>query len=489
MADNNQKKLIPIYHSGEFPPNEKVEVFLGGTQYIDFSENTTVGFDEKVSELVAKLRKQKIFPDLQTGPAPGAKRERIASVVDSEEAWEVKPLTDVLRERLEMDAILNAAESSSSARSVQLFNILDEEIESSRDRKMREALRKGKEAVRRSMKWLAWVSTLVMYVFGPCVGVIAGMAVQQRLFSETSFQWNQEEWTDTFLGPDFAQTFITLRLWLFVVFISQFAVSLLFLTIQLFAVESHLNYLLALRLSVMLGNPREHLARWEGVTVASEFDAQYTLLTSTYHNMSQDWQTMLVIALFTSHAGATLWLIHFFSFPNDESICSEQAVMTLSIQLFFFYMISMAPFIGMFDAPYAQSAHSTLRHALRHGTSERFDWVDDNSGASGRMQLIVYMQSNPVAWCVFGSEITLFGGRVGAAVLFLVDVVLVVWQYQANDGLSDSGNWTKLRADFTASDSGWGAWLYIMIASAVFAGALWPNSGCNANPAQPDGDP
>lgn len=481
MADNNQKKLIPIYHSGEFPPNEKVEVFLSGLQYIDFSEKSTVGFDEKVSELVVKLRKQKIFPDLPTRPTPGANLERIASMVSSEGTWEVKPLTDVLRERLEMDVMLNAAESSSSARSVQLLNSLDEEIENSRDRKMREALLKGKKAVRHSMKWLAWLSTLVMYVYGPCVGVVAGMAVQQRLYSESDFQWNREEWADTFLGPDFAEMFITLRLWLLVVFISQFAVSLLFLTIQLFAVESHLNYLLALRLSVMLENPLEHLARWDGVTAASAFDAQYTLLTTTYDNMSQDWQTMLVIALLTSHTGATLWLLHFFSYPNDESVCSQQAVMALSVQLFFFYMISMAPFICIFDAPYAQSAHSMLRSVVRHGTSERFDWVDDSSDL-GRMQLIVYMQSNPVVWRVFGSEITLFGGRVGAALVFLVDLGFVVWRYVANDGFSDSGNWTKLHTDFASSDSGWGAWLYIVIAFAVFTGALRPDSGCACKP-------
>ena len=45
MADNNAKKLIPIYHSGNFPPNDKVEVFLGGTQYIDFSSGHERTFD------------------------------------------------------------------------------------------------------------------------------------------------------------------------------------------------------------------------------------------------------------------------------------------------------------------------------------------------------------------------------------------------------------------------------------------------------------
>jgi hypothetical protein len=140
-------------------------------------------------------------------------------------------------------------------------------------------------------RYLAWASTTLMYLFGPCAGVVAGMAVQQRIqhdaADEAAIQW----------ASDFGQTFITLRLWLFVVFISQFAVSLLFLTIQLFAVESHLNFLLAkrcgqfkiahpvhfqtplesvhlmfwhgaafecgcYRLSIMLGNPREHFRRY-----------------------------------------------------------------------------------------------------------------------------------------------------------------------------------------------------------------------------------
>ena len=118
------------------------------------------------------------------------------------------------------------------------------------------------------------------------------MAVQQRMRLDPELQW--ENW------PVFNQRFITLRLWLFVVFVSQFAVSLLFLTIQLFAVESHLNFLLAKRLAIMLGNPREHFGRWEGVTVAAEYDAQYTLLTSTYDNMSGDWQSLLAIAIVES---------------------------------------------------------------------------------------------------------------------------------------------------------------------------------------------
>jgi len=176
---------------------------------------------------------------------------------------------------------------------------------------------------------------------------------------------------------------------LFVVFVSQFAVSLLFLTVQLFAVESHLNALLAKRLAVMLANPREHFGRWEGVTVAVEYDAQYTLLTSTYDNMSADYESMLTISIVVSHAGAVAWLVHFFSFPDSPKVCSYEACQVLSIQLLMFYLVTMAPFLCIFKAPYAQSAASTLLTAVRKGPSERFDWDSGGNGAAGRMQLIM----------------------------------------------------------------------------------------------------
>ena len=55
--------------------------------------------------------------------------------------------------RLEMAAMLDASDESSSTRSVQLFKLLDEEIESSRDHKMRKAMADGKEHVQRTMKY------------------------------------------------------------------------------------------------------------------------------------------------------------------------------------------------------------------------------------------------------------------------------------------------------------------------------------------------
>ena len=57
------------------------------------------------------------------------------------------------------------------------------------------------------------------------------MAAQQRMQRDAGGNEDPISWES-----EFGRVFITLRLWLFVVFISQFAVSLLFLTIQLFAV-------------------------------------------------------------------------------------------------------------------------------------------------------------------------------------------------------------------------------------------------------------
>ena len=52
-----------------------------------------------------------------------------------------------------MAAMLDASDESSSTRSVQLFKLLDEEIESSRDHKMRKAMADGKKHVQRTMKY------------------------------------------------------------------------------------------------------------------------------------------------------------------------------------------------------------------------------------------------------------------------------------------------------------------------------------------------
>ena len=65
---------------------------------------------------------------------------------------EIEPLVATLRERLEMAAMLDASEQSTSTRSVQLWKLLDEELESSRDHKMRTAMHAGRSNISRTMK-------------------------------------------------------------------------------------------------------------------------------------------------------------------------------------------------------------------------------------------------------------------------------------------------------------------------------------------------
>ena len=72
--------------------------------------------------------------------------------------------------------------------------------------------------------------------------------------------------------------------------------------------------------------------------------------------MSGDWQSLLAIAIVISHAGAVAWVVHFFSFPDNDDICSNEAVQVLSVQLLLFYLVTMAPFLSLFRAPYSQEA-------------------------------------------------------------------------------------------------------------------------------------
>ena len=54
----------------------------------------------------------------------------------------------------------------------------------------------------------------------------------------------------------------------------------------------------------MLGNPWEHFRRWDGNAMAAEFDTQYSLLTSTYDNMSvrDSFGVVLKASLCSRHA-------------------------------------------------------------------------------------------------------------------------------------------------------------------------------------------
>ena len=121
-----------------------------------------------------------------------------------------------------------------------------------------------------------------------------------------------------------------------------------------------------------------------------------------------------------------------------------------------------------------------LSTAVRKGTSERFDWGSESGGAAGRMQLIIYMRSNPVAWRIFGMNITLSGGRCLALAVFCADVAMVLWRFRANGGLSDSGGWAALFRDLSSPDTGWGAYMYLTIAVAVFGGFLIGQGGDDA---------
>jgi len=73
------------------------------------------------------------------------------------------------------------------------------------------------------------------------------------------------------------------------------------------------------------------------------------------------------------------------------------------------------------------------------------------------------MQSNPVAWRIYGVSITLAGGRLFAFIIFLMDLAVVLWRLQVNDGLSDSGGWGLLWADLKTPAKGWGAYIYISL--------------------------
>lgn len=110
-------------------------------------------FDDKVTELVAKLKKQKIFPDLHTSDGDsGGNRGSGEPRSSLQPEYDIEPLAAMLHERLEMAAMLDASDQSTSARSVQLWKLLDEELESSRDHKMRTAMQRGRGEISRTTK-------------------------------------------------------------------------------------------------------------------------------------------------------------------------------------------------------------------------------------------------------------------------------------------------------------------------------------------------
>lgn len=120
---------------------------MSGTQYIDFrgSLHSNRLFDEKVTELVTKLKKVRIAPDLKSSGGSGRGPEF------AQPKYDVQPLVVSVRERLEMVAMLEATEESTSARSLQLLKLVDSELENSRDHNMRKAMEKGRDQISKTM--------------------------------------------------------------------------------------------------------------------------------------------------------------------------------------------------------------------------------------------------------------------------------------------------------------------------------------------------
>eukprot|EP01044_Picomonas_judraskeda_P003652 COSAG03_NODE_305_length_9164_cov_3.264093_9_plen_142_part_00 len=99
---------------------------------------------------MAKLKKHKIFPDLHASGKTEPEPEQPPSDLNPE--YDVEPLAATLRERLELTAMLDASEQSTSARSVQLWKLVDEELQNSRDHKMRTAMDIGRGKISKTMK-------------------------------------------------------------------------------------------------------------------------------------------------------------------------------------------------------------------------------------------------------------------------------------------------------------------------------------------------
>ena len=72
------------------------------------------------------------------------------------------------------------------------------------------------------------------------------------------------------------------------------------------------------------------------------------------------------------------------------------------------------------------------------------------------------------------------GGDAPRRVLLCADVAMVLWRFRANGGLSDSGGWAALFRDLSSPDTGWGAYMYLTIAVAVFGGFLIGQGGDDA---------
>jgi hypothetical protein len=74
LADARNKHIVPIWHSGTYPP-EDVEIYLGGKQRVPSGANAdvhSIPLEDVVTELVAAFAKLKPAPCLPAPPAAAA---------------------------------------------------------------------------------------------------------------------------------------------------------------------------------------------------------------------------------------------------------------------------------------------------------------------------------------------------------------------------------------------------------------------------------
>ena len=272
-AAENKIKMVPIQFSGEFPP-PRVSQYLLGMDPIDARETVGLTGEHKLSslhklvdEVVKTLKKDLIMPDKPLlSAADDAHHGARSESNDNRMHLDAQPFAKNVSKKLEMDkmADMDVVDAVSTERSLQLYSMLLSEQQRNSDPRMRVKLQVGFEHMRVTMKWLAIFSVAMCYIGGPLAGTVGGMVVQQRMqedraaladavnsshaaCSQESCNNGVDLSADTQTTEEiaaiaaehaeswvlqFGQVFIILRLWLHMIFISQFGVSLLFLTIQ-----------------------------------------------------------------------------------------------------------------------------------------------------------------------------------------------------------------------------------------------------------------
>lgn len=314
MASERQKKLIPLLVSTgpkvDYPP-AAVESFLEGTTYIDFRGGTMdeEKFEEKLLSLVHRLKKERIMP------MPRGARQKATELY-------VLPFVQSLSKELETIKMAVMDDTTMTGdRSLQLYRMLEDEGNNNRDKELRKILKEGFKQARLIMKWLAYFSCVVIFILGPVAGIVGGVVEQQYMFADAAFVYDVDgsQGGAAARHLDSMRVFFFLRLWLHMVFVSQFVVSLLFLTIQLFTVESLLNCLLAKRLCRMLWRPVIHFDRDEDGSGRKLFNMEYDMLVQTLETLSSDWSSLLTLSIVICHAYAVGWMIHFFSIAKFDA--------------------------------------------------------------------------------------------------------------------------------------------------------------------------